>query len=397
MNRAMTETEDRIIPLDFVRGAAIIGVVLMNVAAVALPRALNMAPTAGHGDVGGGALGDAIVWLAGFVLVDGKARALLAMLFGASTLLVVDRAEMDGRDGVVAQRRRLLWLLPIGLCHYVFLWSGDILMLLGFSGLIVLRFAGHDSIDLLKAAFLFFAAQLLIVVFFAGAAYWGTTPDSYHALLQRDMVLDIGVHREGYGTILTERIADFPQTISLLAIHALPETIGFMMLGMAMAKGGFFFGQWTPEQYRRSARHAYLVGVPPMLALGIWAMVSDDPRTIDMIGYAASFPFRIPIAIGHAALLVGAAEGVRRALLTSVAAVGRLALTNYLLCSLVMTSLVYGYGAGLYAHIGRIGLLGIAILLLAAMLLWSPLWLNRFGQGPVERLWRGLQRTRAKA
>ncbi|HEX7822993.1 MAG TPA: DUF418 domain-containing protein [Sphingobium sp.] len=388
----MTQAEDRIAPLDVLRGAAVIGVVVMNVAAIALPRALNTVPDAGSGSVV-----DALVWLVGFVLVDGKARALLAMLFGASTLLVIDRAEMDGRDGVAVQRRRLLWLLPIGLVHYLFLWSGDILMLLAIGGLFALRFAGNDPLDLVKAAFLFFAAQLLIVTFFAVAAYWGSDPAAYHALLQREMVLDIGLHREGYGAIAIQRIMDLPQAASLLAIHALPETLGFMMLGMAMAKGGFFFGQWTADHYRRSARHAYLIGLPPMLGLGIWALLSRDPRTVDMIGYAASFPFRIPITIGHAALLVLAAEGARRARLAPVAALGRLALSNYLLCSLVMTSLAYGYGAGLYAHVGRAGMLGIAAALLVLMLLWSPLWLARFGQGPAERFWRTMQHIGVKA
>ncbi len=392
MNGAMTEAEDRIVPLDVLRGAAIIGVVLMNVASIALPRAVNIMPTAADGG-----FADALVWLAGFIAIDGKARGLLAMLFGASTLLIVDRAEMDGREGVAVQRRRLLWLIPIGLAHYVLLWSGDILMLLAVAGLIALRFAGGEPLDLVKAALLFFATQLIIVLFFAVAAYWGASPTSYHALLQRDMVLDIGLHREGYGAILLDRIQNLPDALSLLAIHALPETMGFMMLGMAMAKGGFFSGQWTAQQYRQTARRAYLVATLMTLALGIWAILTTDPRTVDMIGYAASFPFRIPIAIGHAALLVLAAEGVRRARLAPIAAIGRLALSNYLLCSLLMTSLAYGYGAGLYGHIGRVGLLGVAIMFLILMLLWSPLWLAHFERGPAERLWRRLQRIGAKA
>jgi uncharacterized protein len=325
-------------------------------------------------------------------MVDGKARALLAMLFGASTLLVIDRAEMDGRDGVAAQRRRLLWLLPIGFAHYALLWSGDILILLAVGGLVVLRFAGHEPLDLVKGAFLCFAAQLLIMIAFAVLTYWGTSADAYHGLLQREMVLEIGIHRDGYGAIAMQRIMDFPFAMAMIAVHALPETLGFMLLGMAMAKGGFFFSQWTPEQYRRTARHAYLVGVPPMLALGLWAMASHDPRTVEMIGYAAAFPFRIPLTIAHAALLMLAAQLLADAwMIRSLAAVGRLALTNYLLCSLAMTSLAYGYGAGLYAHLDRMVLLCIAALLAGLMMLWSPLWLARCGRGPVERLWHRLQ------
>lgn len=389
--RAMTEADERILPLDMVRGAAILGVVLMNVSAIALPRATHIFPF-----LPGGGLADGLIWLAGFVVVDGKARALLAMLFGASTLLVIDRAEMDGRDGIVAQRRRLLWLLPLGFAHYALLWSGDILMLLAVAGLITLRFVAGEPLDLVKAAFLCFALQLLIFVMFAVLTYIGPSAADYQGFLQREMVLDLGLHRDGYGALLVQRILDFPHAAGMQALHALPETLGFMMLGMAMAKGGFFAGQWSTEQYWRSARHACLVSLLPLLALGIWAMQSKDPRTVDMIGYAAAFPFRIPLAIGYAALLVGWSGARSDAwIVRRIAGVGRTALSNYLLCSLVMTTIAYGYGLGLYAHLGRVPLLAIAAALILVMLLWPPLWLARFGRGPAERLWHGLQRIGA--
>ncbi|HEX7873606.1 MAG TPA: DUF418 domain-containing protein [Sphingobium sp.] len=388
----MTEAEDRILPLDIVRGTAIIGVVLMNVAAIALPRALAISPS-----LAGGGWADALTWLAQYVFVDGKARALLAMLFGASTLLVIDRAEMDGRDGVAAQRRRLLWLLPLGLAHYALLWSGDILVLLAVGGLISLRFAAGEPLDLVKAAFLFFGAQLLIVLLFGTLTFVGTTPASYQELLQREMVLDIGLHRDGYGALLLQRIMDLPHATAMMALHALPETMGFMMLGMAMAKGGFFTGQWAAEQYARTARHALIVGLLPLLALGLWAITTSDPRTVDVIGYAAAFPFRIPLAIGYAALLVMLAERCGSArIVAQVAAVGRTALSNYLLCTLVMTTMAYGYGFGLYAHLDRVSLLAIAAALICVMLLWPPLWLARSGRGPAERLWHALQQVGQK-
>lgn len=387
-----TDAEDRILPLDVARGAAIIGVVLMNVAAIALPRATAILPS-----LGTGSLADALVWLVEFVAVDGKARALLAMLFGASTLLVIDRAEMDGRDGIAAQQRRLLWLIPIGFAHYTLIWSGDILVLLAVGGLIALRFAAGEPIDLLKVAFLFFGIQLLVATMLAVSTLVTTPPATYDLVLQRDMVLDIALHRDGYGPILMERVLAIPHDAMLLAVHALPETLGFMMLGMAMAKGGFFTGQWAPATYRSTATRALLVGILPTTALGLWAMTISDTRIIDMIGYAAAVPFRIPLAIGFAALLVMLAEArAANRLVSALAATGRLALSNYLLCSLIVTSLAYGYGAGLYAHLGRVELLALAILLIAAMLVASQWWLAQRGRGPAELLWHRLQRIGAR-
>ncbi|MET0239825.1 MAG: DUF418 domain-containing protein [Sphingobium sp.] len=387
----MIEADDRIFPLDVLRGAAILGVVVMNVAAIALPFPASVSPWGGQNG-----LGDALVWLVEFILVDGKARGLLAMLFGASALLVIDRAEMDGRDGLAAQRRRLYWLLPIGLAHHLLFWSGDILLLLAIAGLISLRFVGHEPLDLVKAAFLFFGVQLLIVGVTAAMIYVGASAPAYAELLHREVVHDMAVHRGGYGEQLLWRIMEFPKALGLLAFYALPETLGFMALGMAMAKGGFFMGQWSAEQYRQTAQRAYLVGIPPMLALGLWAMLSGDARTADVVAFGASFPLRIPLTIGHAALLVMVAGGTS-SLTRHVAAVGRMALSNYLLATLILTSLAYGYGLDLYASLDRAALLVVAVVLGAGMIFWSPPWLARFGRGPAERLWHRLQRIGARA
>src|SRR5690606_24984970 len=92
----------------------------------------------------------------------GKMRALFAILFGASMLLVMESAEMDGRDGLRAHRRRMLWLLPIGLAHYMLLWSGDILLLLAVCGLIATRFVGFETLNLIKLALVLLLVQWLV-------------------------------------------------------------------------------------------------------------------------------------------------------------------------------------------------------------------------------------------
>jgi uncharacterized protein len=385
----MTDMDDRIFPQDFVRGAAVLAMALLLAGAIALPASIDRFP-----GLNGENLASSLTWLAQFVLLDGKVVGLFAMLFGASTLLVIDRAEMEGRDGFAAQRLRLLWLLPIGALHYLLFWQGDYLMLLALSGLLVLRFAGREPLDLIKWALAFLGLRLAIGAGQAALSYWSISSTGYSALLQNTLVHDIAVYRSGYGTIALTRIADAPAHLATSALQALPEILGFMLLGMAMGMAGFFTGQWSREQYARTARHAYLVGLPPTLLLGIWAWLSDDPRIAGELVTLISVPFSIPVAIGHAALLMLAGTAARPGIiLQRVAAMGRTALSNYLLSSVLLTTLAYGYGLGLFARLDRISLLAIGLGLCALMLLWSPHWLRRLGAGPAERLWHALRRT----
>lgn len=383
----MTDADDRLHALDALRGLAVMGVMLANAAAIAMPYALSIMPGGPARDPVGAA-----TWLAQFVLLDGKARALLAMIFGAATLLVIDRAEMDGRDGLAAQRQRLLWLLPIGAAHFLFLWDGDILILLALGGLLALRLVAAEPIDLVKWALLCFLLQWLTTAAVVTPGLMGGTPGEHADLLQRDLVRELGIYRADYTAIVFHRTLFAGPDLAALILHALPELLGFMLLGMAMAKGGFFAGQWMAAQYRDTAIRAGLFGFAPALLLGLWAIVARDSRVVEAIQFVGALPFRIPATVAIAAALMLLARARR---LPRLEAVGRLALSNYLLTSLIVTSLAYGYGLGLYGRLDRPALLGLGLLLSLAALLWSRPWLTRLGQGPAERLWRRLYVTRS--
>lgn len=385
----MTVADDRIFALDAVRGVAILGLVLASAAAIALPDAVRADPR-----LMGGGDADMAAWLASFVLIDGKLRALFAMLFGASALLVIDRAELDGRDGLAEQRWRLAALLGIGLLHHLLVWPGDLLILLAVSGFIALPFAGREPIDLLKWALGLFAVQLLMLGGLAAVPFWTGSAADWAEHLRQAVAADMALHQGGYGAMLAARLAAFPGAMGSLAVSKLPEAAAFMLIGMAMAKGGFFMGLWARADYARTARHAYLVGILPTAALGAWMLLSADAR-LHGVARAGALPFAIPIAIGHAALVMLVAQRLGEAgLLRRIAAIGRTALSNYLLATIVLTSLCFGYGGGLYGRVGWPGIAGMTGALWAAMLLWPPLWLRRFERGPAEALWQWLRGLR---
>ncbi len=389
----MTATDDRIYPLDLVRGVAIVGMVIMNVAATGLPGVTFMLP--GQGLSG---IGDTVLWLLSFILIDGKMRALFAMLFGASALLVIDRAEMDGRDGIADQRRRLFALLVLGMLHYALIWSGDILTYLAVGGLVTLRLVAREPIELVKWAFALFAIQLVLFIVLTAAPFWSQTPAGHDALIERAMVHDIAFSRiQDYGALVSARLATVPVDIYWQTLFTLFETMGFMLLGMAMAKGGFFTGQWEVANYARTARHALFVGLLPTAGIAAGILLARDLRLAELLYFAAAFPFRIPITIGIAALLLMLARGNEgRALADRFAGIGRLSLSSYLLASLIATSLFYGYGGNLFARLDRAELLLVALAIIALLLVAAPFWLSRLGTGPAERAWRALRSVGAR-
>jgi uncharacterized protein len=405
----MTDESMRIDALDFLRGLAVMGILLANMVAFALPGAAQLNPFMLGTD---GPL-DLVVWAFNFLLVDGKFRALFALMFGASMLLVMESAELSGRDGLKAHRTRMFWLLGFGLIHHVFIWWGDILLPLAVAGLIATAFVRLEPLSLIKWALGLLALQWAINLATVLPAFslradalapgagaelvtrWREISDAMGGQGSSAVAAEVARYRSGYGAIIADRFATFIRDVPGTILFVLPELLAFMALGMAMLKGGFLSAQWTIEQYRATWRRAYLVGMLPMAALAAWVLISRDALVAQTASFGWSVPLRLPLAIAHAALAMTIAlRFADSRLVGAVQAVGRLALSNYLLCSLAATTLFYGYGAGLFGTLDRAVLMAVALIGCGLMLLWSPFWRRRWRHGPAEWLWRRLARGR---
>jgi uncharacterized protein len=172
------------------------------------------------------------------------------------------------------------------------------------------------------------------------------------------------------------------------------ETLGYMLFGMAALKSGFFRGEWSVARYRKWALICLLIAVPVYAALA-WLLTRDGfsvPMILATV-MVGTTPFRPLMVIAYAALIIVLTRN-GGALVERIAAAGRAAFTNYLGTSIVMTTLFYGYGVGLYGSMTRIELWLPVVGMWALMLLWSKPWLDRFRYGPFEWLWRSLARMR---
>ena len=128
-----TTTLNRILTLDIVRGVAVMGILAMNIYAFAMPMGAYFNPNVYGGDSGI----NLAAWYTDFVLFDGKMRGLFSLLFGASTLLVIERAQASGKNAIFTHYSRMIWLFAFGMAHYWFIWWGDILALYAMCGLLL--------------------------------------------------------------------------------------------------------------------------------------------------------------------------------------------------------------------------------------------------------------------
>lgn len=397
----------RLIALDVLRGVAVMGILLMNVAGFGLPQAAYLNPAAYGGSTGA----DLAVWAIGFVLIDGKMRALFSLLFGAGMVLVIERADAAGQDGATVHLRRMAALLAVGAAHAYLIWSGDILIPYALVGTLALAHVRRSSRELVVIALFLLVAQWLFLWSLVGGlgtlreAAAAADPTEGAVQAWRGVADQIGIpspaaisrelatFRGDYAGILRDRLGH-AATPFLQLIDVGAETLALMLLGAAGLRSGFLTGGWAAATYWRIVIAAYGIGLPALalIAAGTIRSGFDEVVTVQAATLYAA-PFRVAVMLGHAALLllwIRLSPTFR--LVTRIAAVGRAAFSNYLATSIVMTTLFYGYGLGLFGHLSRAQLYLIVPPVWIAMLAWSKPWLARYRFGPFEWLWRSIAR-----
>lgn len=407
---AVTEAPPRIATLDIVRGVAVMGILAMNIVAFALPPEAYMNPAA----YGTETRADFVSWLGSFIFIDGKMRGLFSFLFGAGVLLVIQRADANGEPSRAIHYRRMGWLLIFGLIHYYFIWYGDILTGYALIGMLAWFFRGKATRGLIKWAIGLLLVQFLLMALMAAGFFgasaaaaapgatsetvrqWAEMQEGFGVPTARSLAETMALYRGGYSGIVAHQFTEglWMPLVMLFLFGA--ETLGYMLLGMAALRSGFFKGEWSDAAYRGTALAGFGIGVPAY-ALFAWVLVRDGysvPMIVAVV-MAGTVLFRPAMIVATAALIILLTR--RRGSLTErVAAAGRAAFTNYLGTSIVMTTLFYGYGFGLFGALGRAELWLVVVAMWAVMLLWSKPWLERYRYGPFEWLWRTLARGRAQ-
>jgi uncharacterized protein len=403
---------ERISAVDVLRGVALLGILLINIPLFGLPYE-------GKRDLllGSSHDTDTIVWFVVTVLFEGKMRALFSILFGAGVILLTERFERRGDVGRVADiyYRRTLWLLAFGLVHAYFLWEGDILTSYGIAGLFLYPFRKLRGPALVALGVVVLTLPVPAAVIearrlerlHAAAVEAQVQEEAGHPLTRKqredrndwqaaldDVHLDddtiqesLDAHHGGYWDLFdhrTENIEDF-------AVDDFCDTVGMMLVGMGLMKLGILSAARPTRLYAALIVAGLAIGLP-LQAFATWWVYHREFDPIDIAWTAATYdPGRLAIALAYIGLVIlFLRAGMFPRLSTSLAAVGRMALTNYLVTTLICTTLFNGYGFGLFGSFSRYQLYFVMLGVWAVQLVISPIWFRYFLFGPAEWLWRSL-------
>lgn len=406
MRLAGASDPSRIAALDLIRGVAVLGILAVNAFSFAGPPTASYSPDWPHP----GSMADHWVFAAVLVLFEGKMRALFTILFGASMLLFVRRAERKGRDGQMLQLRRLGWLALLGYLHYLLLWDGDILLLYAVIGCIALAFVRAPPLPLVLAGLVLFAlwqgtnavllaphvaAESAVRTGTATAAQMASHKANLDMLRERDARLSAEAAL-GWSDQVHARLADRPGEPLRVIVSYFGETLPFMLLGMALMASGFFSGAWRRRNLGLIATLGLGLGGSATLAFALWAEQRGYP--IMAMQQAIHFMLSVPhlaMALGYAALLALATPRLlRTGFGQRLAAAGKMAFSNYIATSAIMGAAFFGWGLALHGTLGAAQAWLFVPCVWALMLAWSKPWLARFRQGPLEWLWRSLTEAR---
>lgn len=385
---------DRIVPIDVLRGFALLGILVMNIQSFAMIGMAYINPY-GYGDMTGA---NYWVWYLSHIFADQKFMTIFSMLFGAGIVLMTGRQEAATGRSAKVHYKRMAILLGFGLIHAYLIWYGDILVCYALCGMLVYLFRR-------------FRPLWLIVIGLSLISIHTGLYCAFYQWIQQAPAADVEEIRRGMsqssqrieqelaayrgpwlGQFSHRPIAAVMFQTMLFALWSFWRASGLMLIGMALYKLDVLSGRRSTRVYFAMLIVGLIVGIPVILTgkqkidAHQWDMIYTMFAGLEFNYWGSLF---VSLAYVGLVMLICQLTSLKR-LTLPLAAVGQMALTNYLLQSILATFIFYGHGLGYFGHVNRVGQLGIVLCICVLQLVVSPIWLKYFRFGPAEWLWRAL-------
>ncbi len=386
--------QERIEILDVLRGLAICGILIGNMQWFSgygfIPLALeDQTPTV-----------DQVTHFFVHFFVEGKFYSIFSFLFGFGFAIQIAKADERSDKNAELFKRRLFWLLVIGLLQALFLWSGDILSVYAVMGFLLLLFRKKTNESLLKWAFVLLVIPILSYLLLYGLFVAFAPPEAAAMVnaAQTDMWNQsiTSVPKSSYFQILTGYNVNMliGRYAGLIFQMRLPKILAMFLLGVYAHRRAFFQNLSGHQAFtRRVLVYGLTFGLIANVAFAALSRSEADfPPTLAGLGGVVAYAFGVPaLALGIIALVTTIWQRAAwRRLLRFLAPVGRMALTNYLLQTVICVFIFYGYGFGMYGRVGATTATLIALTIFLIQIVISGLWLRYLNYGPVEWIWRQL-------
>ncbi len=408
--------KQRIQSIDTLRGVALLGILLMNIVAFGLPFAAYFDPTIDNATTGL----NLFAYVATDTLVEGSMRTIFSMLFGAGLLIFTHKPSTDESVVKGLYYRRTFLLVLFGLFNaYILVWVGDILYAYGMTGLLLYFFRNVVAKRLAIYAGILFAILALLhtglhfntrtlsdAMDEINALPPGTeltaeqqeTVDGWQAFLEQQghtpelIETEIAAKQGSYGDAFMQAAPlNFFTQVFAFPIFIIWDVLAMMLLGMAFFKWGLFDASRSMGTYVKLMLAGFVIGIP----LNYWESMMLVNSDFAMYWGATTRPTydigRLALACGYIGLVMAICKsGILPALRSGLAAVGQMALTNYLAHSLICAIIFLGFGFGYFNELERYQLYYVVFGIWVFQILFSSWWLKRYRFGPVEWLWRSL-------
>ena len=394
MHSSPVSSSERLIHLDVLRGFALLGILVMNIQGFSMPLSAYMNPTT-YGDLTGA---NAIIWSVSNLFADMKFMSLFSMLFGAGIILFVERAMAKEGSAAALHYKRNFWLVIFGLIHAHFIWFGDILFAYGFTAFILFFFRNLKTRGLIIWAIVFLGLASLYNLMAYFAIITGNMPDESIEMIMSFWDPGLEAHAAeiaAYTGTYAEQFAERSKIAIFMQVDNLPSIFlrvgGMMLIGMALYKSGALTGKRTPAFY-----YKLLMCLPIGVAITAYGQLQNTSNGFSMeysmfMGIQYNYWGSVLTALGYVAMFnIILEKGLLSGLCNRLAAVGRMAFTNYIMHSLVCTFIFYGIGLGLFGQFSRVEQILLVVTIWAVQLVISPMILRVWRFGPLEWLWRSL-------
>lgn len=392
---------DRIQLLDVFRGLAIFGILMVNMQIFYHPLSYMM--------IGSQTVGETLAVISeSFIkfFFEGKFYVLFSMLFGYGFWLFINRQVPDGVRIIPVFRRRLFFLLLFGIAHFVFLWGGDILFFYALFGFFLILSRNISDERLISWAIPLALVPTFITGFFIIMAWAFSGIPEAATGMEKGMADNAAALKalaeESY---LVHTTGNYWEILSMRLREWMTLTQGGILVFYPVVLGMFLFGSWIA---RKGYVKNYRDHLPLIKKVFWWSLFSgvilntvyaisyqySQPSILNFWAFLGTFTHTtggVSFALLYTtAIILLTEKGGLRSFSKALASVGRMALTNYLLHSIICTTLFYAYGFGLMGKVEIWQGIVLTIVIFILQIPFSKWWLSRFKYGPFEWLWRSL-------
>ena len=381
---------ERILYIDILRGMALFGILAANMRGFSAPSSVY-----GNIKVLFHDRADLIAQAFIDIFIQGKFVTLFSFLFGLGFAVQFTRAEERGAKFMSFYPRRLAALALFGLIHGLLIWWGDILLTYAVAGALLLFFRNRGQKTLLWWAGSIFTLPILVIAGVYIAAIFGHGPASGGQkppdMAKIQSVIAIYSHGNVL-QILRQNLVAWKNELPALGFSL--YALFLFLLGLWVWRAGIILrlDEYKPV-LRRICAWCLPIGIAgcTFVAVANLRQPTGKPTVLGFVANAFNLPFAHVLSLGYAsALAVLIQNDAWRRRLTPFAAVGRMALTDYLTQSVVCTLFFYNYTTGLFGRVGPAWDLVPTVVLYSAQVVFSNWWLAHHRFGPVEWLWRGM-------